>query len=79
MMRIVVCVKEVLDPAAVNNYALSGGLKMSADGRHPDVAADHHRPGARVPLGPLRGRTSTVRARGHADTIIRTGKALAIR
>jgi len=38
-MRIVVCVKEVLDPAAVNNYALSGGLKMSADGRHPDVAA----------------------------------------
>ena len=38
-MRIVVCVKEVLDPAAVNNYALSGGLAMSADGRHPEVAA----------------------------------------
>ncbi|MBS0553558.1 MAG: hypothetical protein JSS47_13710, partial [Proteobacteria bacterium] len=38
-MRIVVCVKEVLDPAAVNNYALAGGLKMGADGRHPDVAA----------------------------------------
>lgn len=37
-MRIVVCVKEVLDPAAVNNYALAGGLKMGADGRHPDVA-----------------------------------------
>lgn len=38
-MRIVVCVKEVLDPDAVNNYALVGGLKMSADGRHPEVAA----------------------------------------
>lgn len=38
-MRIVVCVKEVLDPAAVNNYALAGGLKMAADGRTPEVAA----------------------------------------
>lgn len=38
-MRIVVCVKEVLDPAAVNNYALAGGLKMGADGRTPEVAA----------------------------------------
>ena len=38
-MRIVVCVKEVLDPAAVNNYALAGGLKIGADGKTPDVAA----------------------------------------
>ncbi|MCK0508166.1 electron transfer flavoprotein subunit beta/FixA family protein [Aromatoleum anaerobium] len=38
-MRIVVCVKEVLDPAAVNNYALAGNLKIAADGRTPDVAA----------------------------------------
>ena len=38
-MRIVVCVKEVLDPAAVNNYALAGKLRIAADGRTPDVAA----------------------------------------
>lgn len=38
-MRIVVCVKEVLDPAAVNNYALAGGLKIGADGKTPEVAA----------------------------------------
>jgi electron transfer flavoprotein beta subunit len=38
-MRIVVCVKEVLDPSAVNNYALAGKLKMAADGKTPDVAA----------------------------------------
>jgi electron transfer flavoprotein beta subunit len=38
-MRIVVCVKEVLDPSAVNNYALAGKLKMGADGKTPDVAA----------------------------------------
>ena len=38
-MRIVVCVKEVLDPAAVNNYALAGNLKIGADGCTPDVAA----------------------------------------
>ncbi|NMG76479.1 electron transfer flavoprotein subunit beta/FixA family protein [Aromatoleum diolicum] len=38
-MRIVVCVKEVLDPAAVNNYALAGKLRIAADGRTPEVAA----------------------------------------
>ncbi|MBP9714208.1 MAG: electron transfer flavoprotein subunit beta/FixA family protein [Sterolibacterium sp.] len=38
-MRIVVCVKEVLDPSAVNNYALAGKLKMAADGKTPEVAA----------------------------------------
>ncbi len=38
-MRIVVCVKEVLDPSAVNNYALAGKLKMGADGKTPEVAA----------------------------------------
>lgn len=38
-MRIVVCVKEVLDPDAVNNYALAGKLTMAADGKTPDVAA----------------------------------------
>lgn len=38
-MRIVVCVKEVLDPSAVNNYALAGKLKMAADGKTPDAAA----------------------------------------
>ena len=27
-MRIVVCIKEVLDPSAVNNYALAGSLKI---------------------------------------------------
>ncbi len=32
-MRIVVCAKEVLDPDAVNNYALAGGLTIGADGK----------------------------------------------
>ena len=32
-MRIVVCVKEVLDPDAVNNYALVGRLVIGDDGR----------------------------------------------
>ncbi len=32
-MRIVVCAKEVLDPDAVNNYALAGGLQIGADGK----------------------------------------------
>lgn len=32
-MRVVVCAKEVLDPDAVNNYALSGGLTIGEDGR----------------------------------------------
>lgn len=32
-MRIVVCVKEVLDPDAVNNYALAGRLVIGADGK----------------------------------------------
>ncbi|MBK6277121.1 MAG: electron transfer flavoprotein subunit beta/FixA family protein [Gammaproteobacteria bacterium] len=36
-MRIVVCIKEVLDPSAVNNYALAGSLKIAADGRTLDV------------------------------------------
>ncbi len=38
-MRIVVCVKEVLDPNAVNNLALAGRLKVAADGRGLEVAA----------------------------------------
>ena len=38
-MRIVICVKEVLDPDAVNNYVLSGNLKIAADGKTPEVAA----------------------------------------
>ena len=38
-MRIVVCVKEVLDPNAVNNLALAGRLKVAADGRTLEVAA----------------------------------------
>ena len=38
-MRIVVCVKEVLDPNAVNNYVLAGKLKMAADGKTPEAAA----------------------------------------
>ncbi|MBK7250400.1 MAG: electron transfer flavoprotein subunit beta/FixA family protein [Gammaproteobacteria bacterium] len=38
-MRIVVCVKEVLDPSAVNNYALAGKLRIAADGRTLDAAA----------------------------------------
>lgn len=32
-MRIVVCVKEVLDPDAVNSLALAGRLQLAADGR----------------------------------------------
>ena len=32
-MRIVVCVKEVLDPDAVNNYALAGRLVIGEDGK----------------------------------------------
>ncbi|MFN7951532.1 MAG: hypothetical protein U0610_07385 [bacterium] len=32
-MKIVVCAKEVLDPDAVNNYALAGGLQIGADGK----------------------------------------------
>ena len=38
-MRIVVCVKEVLDPNAVNNLALAGKLKVGADGRTLEVSA----------------------------------------
>ncbi|CAB1369280.1 putative Electron transfer flavoprotein, beta subunit [Denitratisoma oestradiolicum] len=38
-MRIVVCVKEVLDPNAVNNYVLAGNLKFAADGKTPEAAA----------------------------------------
>jgi electron transfer flavoprotein beta subunit len=38
-MRIVVCVKEVLDPDAVNNYALAGNLNIGADGKTLEVAA----------------------------------------
>jgi electron transfer flavoprotein beta subunit len=38
-MRIVVCVKEVLDPNAVNNLALAGKLRIGADGRSLEVAA----------------------------------------
>jgi electron transfer flavoprotein beta subunit len=38
-MRIIVCVKEVLDPNAVNNYALAGKLTIGADGKTPEVAA----------------------------------------
>jgi len=37
-MRIVVCVKEVLDPNAVNNLALAGKLRIGSDGRTLDVA-----------------------------------------
>jgi electron transfer flavoprotein beta subunit len=32
-MRIVVCLKEVLDPDAVDNYALAGRLQIAADGK----------------------------------------------
>jgi electron transfer flavoprotein beta subunit len=38
-MRIVVCAKEVLDPDAVNNYALAGNLTIGADGKTPEVSA----------------------------------------
>ncbi len=41
-MRIVVCIKEVLDPSAVNNYALAGNLKIAANGRTLDVQAIPH-------------------------------------
>ena len=32
-MKIFVCVKQVLDPDAVNNYALAGRLEIGDDGR----------------------------------------------
>ena len=32
-MRIVICAKEVLDPDAVNNYALAGRLEIGEDGK----------------------------------------------
>jgi electron transfer flavoprotein beta subunit len=32
-VRVVVCVKEVLDPDAVNNYAVAGRLEIGADGK----------------------------------------------
>ena len=32
-MRIAVCVKEVLDPDAVNNYAVAGRLEIGPDGK----------------------------------------------
>lgn len=38
-MRIVVCVKEVLDPDAVNNYVLAGNLTIGEDGKTLDVSA----------------------------------------
>lgn len=38
-MRIVVCVKEVLDPDAVNNYALAGRLQIGDDGKSLTQAA----------------------------------------
>jgi electron transfer flavoprotein beta subunit len=38
-MRIVVCVKEVLDPDAVNNYALAGRLEIGDDGKSLTQAA----------------------------------------
>jgi len=38
-MRIVVCVKEVLDPDAVNNYALAGKLTIGDDGKTITQAA----------------------------------------
>jgi len=38
-MRIVVCVKEVLDPSAVNNYVLAGKLAIGSDGRTLEAAA----------------------------------------
>ena len=38
-MRIVVCVKKVLDPDAVNNYALAGKLNIGADGKTLEVSA----------------------------------------
>jgi electron transfer flavoprotein beta subunit len=38
-MRIVVCVKEVLDPDAVDNYALAGRLTIGEDGKTLTQAA----------------------------------------
>lgn len=38
-MRIVVCAKEVLDPDAVNNYALAGRLEIGDDGKTLTQAA----------------------------------------
>ena len=38
-VRIVVCVKEVLDPDAVNNYALAGHLEIGEDGKSLTQAA----------------------------------------
>lgn len=38
-MRIVVCIKEVLDPDAVNNYALAGKLTIGDDGKTITQAA----------------------------------------
>lgn len=32
-MRIVICVKEVMDPDAVNNYAIAGRLEIGEDGK----------------------------------------------
>jgi electron transfer flavoprotein beta subunit len=32
-MRIVICIKQVLDPSAVDNYALVGKLEIGADGK----------------------------------------------
>ncbi len=32
-MRVVVCIKEVMDPDAVNNYAVAGRLEIGEDGR----------------------------------------------
>ncbi len=38
-MRIVICVKEVLDPDAVNNYAIAGRLEIGDDGKSLTQAA----------------------------------------
>lgn len=38
-MRIVTCVKEVPDPNAISNYALSGKLRIASDGRTLEAAA----------------------------------------
>ena len=38
-MRVVVCVKQVLDPDAVNNYALEGRLEIGDDGKTITQAA----------------------------------------
>jgi electron transfer flavoprotein beta subunit len=41
-MRIIVCAKEVLDPDAVNNYALEGRLTIGDDGRTITQSAIPH-------------------------------------